>query len=123
MVYLQIGLAFALGSLLISSSTLVITRKLRKVNFALQLVVYGLVGLGQTSLISVALGVYRLPDGIQDILLTALLVILSCAGHSLAILAIKYETAGTVSVLKTSHVLYSFFWEIVLLHVFPDYLS
>lgn len=119
----QIGLVLALGALFCASITIVITRKLRSINFAVLLFGFGIVGVTVSGILSFSYGVFEMPWNLTDALLTLLLSCLAFIGQIFSVLAVKYEESGVISVVKISYVLFAFIWQILLLHMYPDLIS
>ena len=116
------GILLACGSLLCQSLMVIVTRKLRKVHFALQMLVFGLVVIVHAVVMKFLVeGAFvRIPTGLYDSLLIAGVAGFSFLGQSTNILATKFEQAGLVALLRSNEVVFSFLLQFLFLGVVPD---
>ncbi|CAG7704034.1 unnamed protein product [Allacma fusca] len=81
----------------------------------------GLWGVLESSIFAQAFGVLEIPKGSYDLVLAlAALPVVSFLAQLLIILALKFENAGTVSLMRTCDVIFAFTWQMIFLNVFPD---
>ncbi len=66
------------------------------------------------------MNVFKVPEGTKEILLMSALGLLALVGSSCIVFALKFEEAGTVSVVRMADVLYSFLFQFIFLNVVPD---
>ncbi|CAG7833423.1 unnamed protein product, partial [Allacma fusca] len=115
------GAAFAVGILLCDTSIVIVTRSMREVNFALMLLVYGVLGMVQSLVISKVLFGLPLPIITFQIFLISLYVAGGAfLGEMLVILGLKFEKAGTVSSVRASEISFSIFLAFLIHGVRPD---
>ncbi|ODM97265.1 Solute carrier family 35 member G1 [Orchesella cincta] len=120
-----IGSAFAVGSLFCSALIVIITRKIREVHFTVMTLVFGIIGVVQAGLLIHFLGSYTttLPTELFDSLLIAGVGGLSFLGQMSIVLALKFENAGPVALIRSCDVLFGFLFQYIFLDVAPDVFS
>ncbi|CAG7829007.1 unnamed protein product, partial [Allacma fusca] len=69
------------------------------------------------------LGVFQLPIGENHILLAILLACLVFVSQTCTTMALKYEQAGPVSLMRTSNIVFAFMWQYIFLSEIPDVYS
>ena len=119
-ILLQIGTGFACGSLVCSALMTIITRKIREVQFALMLVVFGIIGMIEAVIFSQVMNGFSLPEGLEDSLLLVGVAGLSFVGQMSIILALKFEQAGPVALIRTCDVVFGFLFQFVFMGVVPN---
>jgi drug/metabolite transporter (DMT)-like permease len=102
------------------ASNYVILRHLRTVNHALLNLIFSFWGFSESLIISLWLGVLEFPESGRDILLIIVSAFLSFFAQTCLTLALKYELAGPVSLLRTTEVIFAFVWQLLFLGVIPD---
>ncbi|XP_021959979.1 solute carrier family 35 member G1 isoform X2 [Folsomia candida] len=117
-----IGTALACGSLFCSALIVIITRKIREVHFALMICVFGIIGVAQAAIMAHTLGHGHLdvPTQLEDLLLTVGVATFSFFGQSAIVLALKFEQAGPVALLRSCDVIFGFILQFLVLHIVPD---
>ena len=106
-----------------SAISIVLTRKLRRINFALLTCGIGLIGMVISGGLAAGFGVFKLPRSANDWLLSLSVSGLAFVSQIMSVLAIKYEEAGVISIVKISYVLFAIVWQILLLRMYPDMIS
>jgi drug/metabolite transporter (DMT)-like permease len=98
----------------------IITRKIREVHFALMMTVFGIIGVAQALIL--AQGLVKIPTSLvaPESGLVAGVALFSALGQLGVILAVKYEQAGPVSLLRSNDVIFSFILQFFFLNVIPD---
>ncbi|CAG7786816.1 unnamed protein product [Allacma fusca] len=115
------GSILASCAMLINAFMFIVMRKLRQVHFTLMLVSFGLWGLAESLIIGGSMGVLQLPSNLQELLLTfGVMPATVFMGQISLVLALKFENAGPVSLLRTCDVVLSFLWQYIFLNVIPD---
>ncbi|CAL8122538.1 unnamed protein product [Orchesella dallaii] len=120
---MMIGSAFAVGSLFCSALIVIITRKIREVHFTVMTLVFGVIGVAQAGLLIYFLGHFNMPNELFDSLLVAGVGGLSFLGQMAIVLALKFENAGPVALIRSCDVLFGFLFQYVFLDVAPDIFS
>ncbi|CAG7833424.1 unnamed protein product [Allacma fusca] len=115
-----IGTGFAVGSLVCSACMTIITRKIREVQFALMLVVFGIIGMIQAFVISRFSNGFTWPTETYDSMMLFGVAGLSFLGQMSIILALKFEQAGPVSLIRTCDVVFGFILQFIVLGVKPN---
>jgi len=115
-----IGTGLACGSLVCSALIVIITRKIREVQFALMTLVFGVIGVLQAFILTQIFNNFSLPGHLEDSLLVLGLGGLSFLGQMAIILALKFEQAGPVALIRTCDVLFGFLLQFIFLGVVPD---
>jgi drug/metabolite transporter (DMT)-like permease len=102
---------------------IIITRKIREVHFALVTLVFGLMGVGQAYIMAVSFGNnggVKIPEGLTETLLTLGVAGLTLVGQVGMVLALKYEDAGHVAILRSCDVVFGLLIQVVFMGVIPD---
>ena len=121
---LQIGVAFALGSTVCNSFVVILVRRIRKVHFTYTLLVGGIWGVGECLIVAAAFGVLQFPEGSKDLILALILLpIFAFLANFLIIIALKFESAGPVSLIRACDVVFAFIWQFIFLSKYPDLYS
>ncbi|CAG7816341.1 unnamed protein product, partial [Allacma fusca] len=119
-----IGASLAFMSMLCNSTVIILMRKIRQVHWALMLLTFGSWGVAESLVVALGFGVLQLPQGTWDSFLTlVVLPVLVFCGQISIILAVKFENAGPVSLIRTCDVIFSFIWQFIFLSVLPDVYS
>jgi len=71
-------------------------RHTRHINFMVMTLAYGVSGLLMSGILEWILDVFKVPEGIVEILLVIAIGLLSFLGTCFLLLALKFEEAGTV---------------------------
>ena len=104
-----------------NSTVLILMRKIRQVHYAVMLVAFGTWGFGESFIVALTAGVLELPRGHTDsVLMFLVLPPLVFLGQMSIILAVKFDTAGPVAMLRSCDVIFSFVWQYIFLNVQPD---
>ena len=110
----------AVVGMLCGAVCLVITRAIKKVDFAVISAWSGLVACLPPLLLSVALGTFKLPSA-GNTFTVFVIGVLGFAGQSLGTLALQVEEAGMVSLYKkTDDILVAFLIQMAYFHEYPD---
>ncbi|CAL8110017.1 unnamed protein product [Orchesella dallaii] len=118
-----IGVALALGCMGFATFTYVALRWLKPVHYALVTFFYGLISVIECGICAVAIGVFQFPQTLEHWLLAFGLGALAFAGQSLFTLALKFEDAGPIALIRTCEVIFTFLWQIIFLGQLPDAFS
>ncbi|ODN02168.1 hypothetical protein Ocin01_04506 [Orchesella cincta] len=117
---MHIGAGLAFSSMLCIAITIIMMRFLQNVYHGLINLVFGVWGALQTTLLAVALGVLEYPHDLQDALLMMATGVVFFMGQTFLALALQFEEAGPVSLVRTSEVVFAFIWQFLFLKVSPD---
>jgi drug/metabolite transporter (DMT)-like permease len=82
--------------------------------------VFGVIGVLQAAILSQTMGNFTLPAGLYDSLLLSGLALLSFIGQMTIILALKFEQAGPVALVRSCDVIFGFVLQFIFLGVVPD---
>ncbi|ODM97549.1 Solute carrier family 35 member G1 [Orchesella cincta] len=118
-----IGTGMAVSCMLLGVFTVIILRYIRHVHYAFINFVYGFVGTVGSLLLCYTVGEFQFPETGYHWFLAASIAGLTFVGQSLLTLALKYEQAGTFALVRTSEIVFTFFWQFVFLSIYPDLLS
>ncbi|ODN04298.1 Solute carrier family 35 member G1 [Orchesella cincta] len=118
-----IGVALALGCMGFATFTYVALRWLKPVHYALVTFFYGLISVIECGICAISIGVFQFPLTLEHWLLAFGLGALAFAGQSLFTLALKFEDAGPVALIRTCEVIFTFLWQIMFLGQLPDAFS
>jgi len=77
-------------------------------------------GTGQSLVLAYAFGVIELPQSSYDAGIFCVLGTLLVLGNTFLVLALQVEEAGVVALIRTSEVIFTFFWQMVILGVYPN---
>lgn len=70
--------------------------------------------------VAAAMGSLEIPDNPWDIVGMLGVGVLWALGNTFLVLALQHEEAGVVALIRTSEVIFTFFWQMVILKVYPD---
>ncbi|OXA38335.1 hypothetical protein Fcan01_26818 [Folsomia candida] len=118
-----IGVLLAVVSMACGSALLILIRNIRQTHFSLMLLVGGGWGVGQSGVLGWALGVLKVPDTMWVWFLMWCLCLMTFLGQIGIIMALKYENAGPVAVIRSSEVLFAYLWQLQFFGVYPDVYS
>ncbi|XP_021958875.2 solute carrier family 35 member G1 isoform X2 [Folsomia candida] len=118
-----IGVLLAVVSLACGSALLILMRNIRQTHFSLMLLVGGGWGVGQSGAMGWALDVLKVPDTIWVWSLLGCLGLMTFLGQIGIIMALKYENAGPVAVIRSSEVLFAYLWQLQFFSIYPDVYS
>jgi uncharacterized metal-binding protein len=83
--------------------------------------VFGIIGVGHAYIMAMTLGNgLNVPQGLNDYLLTFGVAGLSFVGQMSIVLALKFEQAGPVALIRSCDVIFGFLLQFVFLDVIPD---
>lgn len=82
--------------------------------------VFGVIGVTQALLLIYFLGHFNLPTELLDSILVGGVAGLSFIGQMAIVLALKFEQAGPVALIRSCDVLFGFLFQYIFLHVAPD---
>jgi len=85
--------------------------------------VFGIIGVAQALILIYFFGEFNLPSEVFDALLLAGVSGLSFIGQMSIVLALKFEQAGPVALIRSCDVLFGFLFQYVFLQVAPDMFS
>lgn len=117
----QIGVAMALGCMILAAAILVIQRYLRTSHFSLISLSSGLWGTLICVILTFAIGAFKLPENSTDALYGVALAVLTFFAQSFIVIACKFEQAGPIAVVQSCDVIFAFLWQFAFLGVVPDY--
>ncbi|ODM95118.1 Solute carrier family 35 member G1 [Orchesella cincta] len=72
---------------------------------------------------AIGFGKLEVPDNGWDIVGMLGVGVLWSLGNTFLVLALQAEEAGVVALIRTSEVIFTFFWQMVILHIYPDIIS
>jgi len=75
---------------------------------------------GQSIILAFAFGEFQVPSDSMDIFAMASVGALMTGGNTFLVLALQVEEAGVVALIRTSEVIFTFFWQWVVVGVKPD---
>ena len=111
-------------SMVCNSTVLILMRKIRQVHYALMLLAFGAWGVAESFVVALIAGVLGLPKGgTEAVLMLLVLPVLVFLGQMSIIMAVKFDKAGPVAMLRSCDVVFSFVWQYVFLSVEPDVFS
>ncbi|CAG7824004.1 unnamed protein product, partial [Allacma fusca] len=93
------------------------------VHYSLTTFFFGAWGTFENLIVALALGIFSLPHGNKHWWLGGALAVLTFFGQISIILALKYEKAGPVTLIKTVDVLFGFLWQMLFFQLVPDLFS
>ncbi|OXA59616.1 hypothetical protein Fcan01_05501 [Folsomia candida] len=118
-----IGCSLATGCMLLSVFTVVILRYIRDVHYAVIAFFYGLIG----TMVSLGLCVWedelKAPETIQHWFYAVGVAFLTFVGQNALTLALQYEQAGPISLIRPSEILFIFVWQFLFLNKIADWPS
>lgn len=118
--FFQMGAALSFASMLSLATTYVIIRYLRTVNHALINLCFSMFGFLECVVIASYLEVLCLPKNLTEVLLITASAVLAFFAQTCITLALKYEEAGPVSLIRCTEILFAFMWQLIFLGVTPD---
>jgi drug/metabolite transporter (DMT)-like permease len=77
---------------------------------------------GQSLVLSLAFGKFSLPESPGDAFALVSVGVLMAGGNTFLVLALQVEEAGVVALIRTSEVIFTFFWQWVVIDIKPDML-
>jgi len=95
-------------------------RWLRPVDYVVVTFFYGLYGVIECFIFSAATNTLEPPQTGMDWLLASALATMAFLGQACFTMALKFEDAGPISLIRTLEVPFTFLWQIVFLAEFPD---
>ena len=66
------------------------------------------------------LQVLQIPNSVTEVILIFTTALLAFFAQTCITLALKYDQAGPVSLIRTSEILFAFLWQLIFLGVSPD---
>jgi drug/metabolite transporter (DMT)-like permease len=100
--------------------TYVALRWLRPVHYAVVTFFYGFYSVIECLIFALIAGTYELPQTGEHWLLAIALGVIAFFGQSMFTIALKFEDAGPVALIRTSEVIFTFIWQIIFLSEIPD---
>ena len=120
----QTGVSLGVISMVLFAFLVTLVRRTRKVHFSYMLLASGVWGVSESLIIAVALDVFEFPRGLQASIFAYFVIpVLAFITQFTMILALKYESAGPVSLVRACEVIYAFIWQALFLHQYPDIFS
>uniref|UniRef100_A0A0K2T8K4 EamA domain-containing protein n=2 Tax=Lepeophtheirus salmonis TaxID=72036 RepID=A0A0K2T8K4_LEPSM len=111
--YDMVGYGAALGGTILTASNFVCMRKLRDVHFSVLIFAFSVMSCVMSSCIVPLVGSFVLPETIEEWVYAVLVGVFGLLGQSLLALALKYETAGVVSVTRSMDIAVAYVIQIV----------
>lgn len=111
---MKIGAGLAFSSMLCIAMTIILMRFLQNVYHGLINLVFGIWGTLQTTTLALAAGVLECPHDLQDAILMSATGVLFFLGQTFLAVALQFEEAGPVSLVRTSEVVFVRFKKIFL---------
>ena len=110
---------------MICASVVTITvRKMRKIHFSYTMLLGSVWGFCLSIIAAVAFNVVEWPKTTKDLILAfGLLPVFLCSAQFSIIMALKFDEAGPVSLIRALEVVLAFTWQIIFLGVMPDVFS
>lgn len=118
-----IGIAMAIGCMIISAAVLVIQRHLRDVHYSVISLSSGVWGTIQCLILAVAMDVLKFPGTLQHVMYAVALAALTYAAQAAIVIALKLELAGPVAIFQSCDLIFAFGWQFIFLSVTPDFYS
>ena len=123
-----LGTGLAVASLLCGSIQIILTRRVRRVHFAVLTISVGLIGLALSGTLMFYFQDFVYPrldfhSGATEAFYVAGLTVTSFLGQMSIILALKFEQAGPVALIRTSDVVIGFLLQFAFMHVLPEWTS
>ncbi|OXA65141.1 solute carrier family 35 member G1 [Folsomia candida] len=124
-----IGVTFAFFAMIGMSCVFVTVRYLRKVHYGLVMVGYGYIGSLECIIVAIVYGVMKdknffdifvLPGAWSHLLVMSFVAVFSMIGQTLLVLALQYENAGPVSLLRTCDIIFNFVLQYFINNQAPD---
>ncbi|CAG7720923.1 unnamed protein product [Allacma fusca] len=118
-----IGSGFALASMAMAACSIVFMRRMKHVHFTLITFSFGFYASTLSVICAVVLGVFQFPIGQEHILLALGLAAFVFVSQTTMTLALHYEQAGPIALVRTSQIVFAFIWQYLFLGVIPDLCS
>ncbi|CAL8099506.1 unnamed protein product [Orchesella dallaii] len=115
-----IGVALAFSCMLCITFTIITLKFLENVFHGIVNLVFGLWGTLQCLLVSFLCGTLSIPTEWPDMWKIFATAVLFYLGQAFITLALKYEDAGPVGLLRSTEVIFCFVWQFLFLDVVPD---
>jgi drug/metabolite transporter (DMT)-like permease len=109
--------------MLLGTFAVVILRYLKNIHFALITSVYGVVGTIVSLLLCFVVGSFEWPKSTRHWCYAFVIAKLTFLGHNTLTMALQYEQAGPVALVRTSEIIFTFGWQILFFQLFPDLLG
>jgi len=120
---LMFGAILSFGSMTCLASCYIIIRYIRTVHHALVNFCFSVWGFVESVIMAQVLGVLCYPQSLLEVGLIFATAFLAFFAQTCLTLALKYEEAGPVSLVRTTEILFAFMWQFLLLGVVPDIFS
>ncbi|XP_076812393.1 solute carrier family 35 member G1-like [Clavelina lepadiformis] len=118
-----VGVAFGLCSALFAGTTIIVLRKLGSPTHAsLNILYYSLTGAFTTTVIMLITGSFKSPC-LYEVPYIILLAVTGVGGQVFMTIGLRYERAGTYSILRSFQICLIFILQVTVLHDTPSYLS
>ncbi|CAL8085235.1 unnamed protein product [Orchesella dallaii] len=118
-----IGVSLAVGCMILATVIILSLRFLQNVHHGvLNACLYSWAFLSSLPF-AIAFGKMDLPENGWDIVGVVGVGVLWFLGNMFLVLALQVEEAGVVALIRTSEVIFTFFWQMVILKVYPDLIS
>lgn len=114
------GVLLALGCMVCATSTFIVLRYLRKLHYAVSSLFTGVCGTIECLVLSLIIWQLEAPKSAEDWRLAIALAVISFITQLFMTLAFKFESAGVVSLIRTSDVIFTFIWQFAVFGVVPD---
>ncbi|CAL8099512.1 unnamed protein product [Orchesella dallaii] len=118
-----IGVLSSFSSMILLTIHYVAIRYIRTLHHALVNLFFALWGLIECLVVAYAIGVLEVPKDMREVGLIILTAFLAFFAQTCVTLALKYEQAGPVALVRTSEVVFAFLWQALFLNVQPDMFS
>lgn len=100
----------------------IILRYIRSVNYSFIIFIYGLIGSLTSVVLCLLEDVFELPNNFYHWMYAVGVASLAFAGHIFLTLALKYEEAGVVSLIRPIEIIFIFGWQLWFLKALPDWM-
>ncbi|CAL8144799.1 unnamed protein product [Orchesella dallaii] len=118
-----IGIFLSVCSMVLLTIHYVILRYIRAVHHTLVTLSFAIWGLIECVVVSFAIGVLEAPKTLEEVGLLLATAALAFSAVTCLTLALKYEQAGPVALVRTIEVVFAFLWQYIFLDVQPGMLS
>jgi drug/metabolite transporter (DMT)-like permease len=109
--------------MLVTGVSFMLMQRLREVHYSVMLTLFGLWGTLECLALSLLIGKMEVPRDGKDWLMAGGLALLSVTAQTCLTLALKFEKAGPVSLIRTCDVVFGFIWQFFILGVEFDIIS
>jgi len=110
----------ALGCMLLGVGTVLTLRVVRKIHVSVVILVYGLITFTGGLLLCLIIGEFTFPQNGLHWIYGVSIAALTYISQWTLTLALKFEQAGPIALVRCSEIVFSFAWDFIFLGVHPD---